>query len=555
MPEVSIIVPVYLVKYKIRRCLDSIQRQVFTDFECLLIDDGSSDGSGAICDEYEKSDSRFRAIHQKNAGVSAARNRGIAESLGNYITFIDSDDYVSSVFIERLYNSVKSNNADISFCNYFQIEEEKIALEQKHGFPEGYVLEQNGIEKILFHNIKNNKKTVGYFSLWNKMFSRRLIKNNNIKLDSQMSFGEDMLFVLDCFERCNRIAFVDECLYYYENLQSGLFNKYRRSFIRDIEKCYNKQIQLTNPQIDSFEDTQLNIKYYYYILRHIKGVIGNERYKRYHLYSLFHNKWVQYLFQRLILARRSGIIDCLDTQDINLVTGIAQKKYIATVVISLWMFDDMSYIRKIRKDYVLFRMCIKSKKNLHISSFLVSKRVDGLFLIAPKSKVIIDDTAQIRIKEVFSFNQAWEGNQNQPATFCIGKKASFEADYFRTYGGTYISIAEGAILKLGTGFINNNSKIICFEKIIIGNDVKISEDVMIRDSDNHAIIREGYKKTSPITIGNHVWIGARATILKGVAIGDGAIIAAGAVVTKDVPPATLVAGVPAKTIRQNVQWE
>lgn len=105
------------------------------------------------------------------------------------------------------------------------------------------------------------------------------------------------------------------------------------------------------------------------------------------------------------------------------------------------------------------------------------------------------------------------------------------------------------------GYINYNSKINCYNKIIIGDDVKISENVTIRDSDNHEIQYSGYEISKPIIIGNHVWIGLNATILKGVNIGDGAIIAAGAVVTKDVPARTLVGGIPATIIKENIEWK
>lgn len=99
MPKVSIIVPVYNVESKLRRCLDSIKHQDYSDFECILVDDGSSDISGNICDEYAHSDRRFKVLHQKNHGVSAARNAGLKVALGDWILFVDSDDWVSSQFI------------------------------------------------------------------------------------------------------------------------------------------------------------------------------------------------------------------------------------------------------------------------------------------------------------------------------------------------------------------------------------------------------------------------------------------------------------------------
>lgn len=129
----------------------------------------------------------------------------------------------------------------------------------------------------------------------------------------------------------------------------------------------------------------------------------------------------------------------------------------------------------------------------------------------------------------------------------VNKKFSF-------YYGADIILFKGAELVLGSGFCNSDVKIRCMEKIVIGDDVAIAHNVTIMDSDAHIVAgnEKCYKK--PIVIGNHVWIGAKATILKGVTIGDGAIVAAGAVVTKDVPAKSVVAGVPAKVIRNNVEW-
>jgi acetyltransferase-like isoleucine patch superfamily enzyme len=126
---------------------------------------------------------------------------------------------------------------------------------------------------------------------------------------------------------------------------------------------------------------------------------------------------------------------------------------------------------------------------------------------------------------------------------------------FSVYYGADIILFKNAELKLGSGFFNSNVKIRCHKKIEIGENVAISHDVTIMDSDAHEGLWVGYEKTKPIKIGNHVWIGTRAIILKGVTIGDNAIIAAGSVVTKNVPSNTIVAGIPAKVIKTNINWK
>lgn len=131
---------------------------------------------------------------------------------------------------------------------------------------------------------------------------------------------------------------------------------------------------------------------------------------------------------------------------------------------------------------------------------------------------------------------------------CIGEKG------FSIYYGSDIVLFPGAELKLGAGFINSYAKIRCHTSIEIGDDVAISHDFTVMDSDAHEIIGERSRKTTPVKIGNHVWIGTRVTVLKGVTIGDGAVIGAGSVVTHDIPARSLAVGIPARVVRENVDW-
>ena len=116
MPKISVIVPVYNCKKYIKKCVDSIINQTFKDLEIILIDDGSTDESGKICDELKLKDSRIKVIHQENKGVSAARNEGVKASSGDYISFVDGDDYLSEDMYEFLYDNLKKSGADISVC-------------------------------------------------------------------------------------------------------------------------------------------------------------------------------------------------------------------------------------------------------------------------------------------------------------------------------------------------------------------------------------------------------------------------------------------------------
>ncbi|MDE6447932.1 MAG: glycosyltransferase, partial [Muribaculaceae bacterium] len=118
-PKISIIVPIYKVERYLPECLDSIIRQTFTDWECILVDDGSPDNCGKICDEYAARDPRFRVIHQKNGGLSAARNSGISIAKAQYIGFVDSDDWIEAEMFQTLYNLIRQDDYDMAQVGIF----------------------------------------------------------------------------------------------------------------------------------------------------------------------------------------------------------------------------------------------------------------------------------------------------------------------------------------------------------------------------------------------------------------------------------------------------
>lgn len=166
---------------------------------------------------------------------------------------------------------------------------------------------------------------------------------------------------------------------------------------------------------------------------------------------------------------------------------------------------------------------------------------------APSSTVSGDGKLELGCK--------WEGLRYFPSEFKLAENSRITVDdHFYILTGFHLAINEGATLTLGSGYINNNATIDCFSSITIGHGVAISSGVTIRDSDNHSI-NGNLVISAPIIIEDNVWIGLNATILKGVRIGSGSVVAAGAVVTSDVPRNSLVGGVPAKVIKQDIVWE
>ncbi len=165
---VTVIVPVYQAENYLERCIQSIQNQTYRNLEILLIDDGSTDASGKICDNYEKEDIRIQVFHKKNGGLSEARNYGIERAKGEYLAFVDSDDYVAEDFIETLLESAIRNQSELVMCQFVQVHGEKLPAGQK------------GEERVVSvmeawtHLCSNSKQHILYTVAWNKLYQRNL---------------------------------------------------------------------------------------------------------------------------------------------------------------------------------------------------------------------------------------------------------------------------------------------------------------------------------------------------------------------------------------------
>lgn len=196
-PKISIIVPVYNVEKYLRHCLDSIRAQTFTDFECICIDDGSSDGSGKILDEYAEKDSRFVVIHKDNGGVSSARNAGLDVARGEWLAFVDSDDWVEKDFLFEQFSDGTSGDFEAVVCGMFG-----------RGKPRHTEMNRVSAKRGIFKR--------GGFGGYSVLY---LIKRRNVGtlcFDETVHFMEDNLFFWKFFDNCNAILWTDKPLYHYE---------------------------------------------------------------------------------------------------------------------------------------------------------------------------------------------------------------------------------------------------------------------------------------------------------------------------------------------------
>lgn len=215
-PTISVIVPVYNVDKFLNQCIDSILKQTFKDFELILVNDGSFDYSYKICIEYKELDPRVRVFSQDNKGAGASRNRGIEESIGEFITFIDSDDYVTEDYLEKLYNAIKKYNVDISMTQYYRYNSENNML-YYYLKEEDYRVEVLN-QRALFEGMLAD---ANFLQVCAKMYRKSLF--NHVRFPEDAYF-EDFSTIAKLFALTSNIVFVRENLYCYRTNPNSIVN-------------------------------------------------------------------------------------------------------------------------------------------------------------------------------------------------------------------------------------------------------------------------------------------------------------------------------------------
>ena len=229
-PLISVIVPIYNVEKYLERCLSSIQKQTLTDFEVLMINDGTPDDSVRIASKFEKDDTRFILFNKKNTGVGMTRNFGIQHSHGDYLVFIDSDDFISPEYLEVLYRLCIDKNADISVCRYFYFFENSGKTFPMPFLTRRGVFDRDSALKRLLHDLFMRSFP------WNKMYKRELFTENNISFPALRCF-EDVAAMCRLFFNSERVAVTSRYLYHYVKHSESAMSTLNAEKLGDFYHC------------------------------------------------------------------------------------------------------------------------------------------------------------------------------------------------------------------------------------------------------------------------------------------------------------------------------
>lgn len=269
---ISIIVPIYKVENFIHQCIDSLISQTYKNIEIILVDDGSPDNCPAICDKYAKQDSRIKVIHKKNGGLISARKAGLKASEGEYVCFVDGDDWIEADMYENIAKAIEETNADCIITQFFYSYPDK---EQKSDYKLNKSLyKRDEIEKEIFPTMlfDNQYYRFGIFpNCWTKVFKREFLEKHLMDTDDRIRIGEDIAFTYPCMMECQTIAFIDKALYHYRINPESMTKAYD-PILHDI--IYLPYYALAEKSEKLGVD--LSVQLPYYLLYLVNFVIRNE---------------------------------------------------------------------------------------------------------------------------------------------------------------------------------------------------------------------------------------------------------------------------------------
>ena len=246
MPKISVIVPVYNVEKYLRRCIDSILGQTFTDFELILVDDGSPDGCPAICDEYAKKNSRIRVIHQENQGQAAARNQAIAQAVGEWVCFVDSDDMIHPQMVEHLYQAAISSGANLSMCSAV----EAATVPQNFCLPVDLHYSVHTVDESYLEDLYKNGEHK-YWVVWGKLVRKEIVQ---LQLFTDGRIYEDNAVVCKWLYEAKTVASIDSRLYFYYINNSGTTKG--EFSLKQLDRLWTLKAQIEFYQMENMTEMQ-----------------------------------------------------------------------------------------------------------------------------------------------------------------------------------------------------------------------------------------------------------------------------------------------------------
>lgn len=317
---VSIIVPAYNVELYINKCLASITEQTYKNLEIIVVDDGSTDSTGALIDEFAGQDTRIVVIHQPNSGVSIARNNGIESSKGDYLVFVDGDDFLAPDYVEYMLKLAKETDAEfcLSECCYTRKKEPQTELENIKK------LNRDDATALLL----SPKIIVG---CWNKIFKRSLISDNNLKFSTTLFYGEGLSFITNASQVANCVGVGNRKVYYYRrNNELSATTKF------NIEKIYNgekalgligKNLKVSSQKIDIMLILHKSI----FCLGALTRISGNKVKK---MYRFDYNRWLAYV--------RKNYFKLFFSKDVS----VYRKSLLLGGCLSPWLMARLDALRR-----------------------------------------------------------------------------------------------------------------------------------------------------------------------------------------------------------------
>ena len=514
-PKVSIILPIYNVEKYLDRCMQSLLNQTLTDIEIVMVDDGSPDNCPNMCDEYTKKDERVKVIHKKNAGLGYARNSGLEVATGEFVAFVDSDDYVDLGMYETLYETAMKKNCDAVYCG-FRIEMQPNRWESSNEVDKDKFWEGEDVRMFMLNMIAsaahNSQERLYQMSVWHSVYRRSIIEQDCLKFVSEREMAsEDIPFQVDFLLRAKRVAYIDKEFYSY------CLNDTSLTATLKPEK-YERYKTLRNCLLAKDDEAE-------YKNRVNRLFIG---YARSHLYDIVNSDWKD---------KRNMVRKILDDS----IWKTLRKDYrpqnlpaVSRVVYELVLCGNSFLLLLVMRLLNVLRRNLGGQDLLRQSLEEDLKRFDNKkptfkdWLLHNESWYIFHYIRHLRYVEYYKDKNLilylWH--------FFRYKRLGFKLK-MTIYPGT-----------IGPGFRIYHAG----DFVHIGQNVRIGKNCTMLPGvvfGNRTEEPEG----RPVIVGDNCYFGLGAKILGAVHIGNNVTVGANAVVTKDVPDNAIVAGVPAKIIK------